>query len=334
MFASDEVIAQKLRPLFDQAAVRGVKIPEVVLGLKEAGPIRDAIAHVNKWLFDYSNLHPVERNIIRRIVPFWTFLKNTHLLMLRLPVDRPLLSRAFRQVGDLHRDKLAHAAINAIDDESLPDWLEGHVPMGYDKEGNFIFASIKGLNPFNSFGSLAKPRQLVASTNPLIKVTLEYFGGRDMWGKKDLQTNEPIFDYTGRVYRVRNEGGKVSLVRDVPGESFISQFASQYPQVKLARQLTQPTVTDSNGKPVTTPFMDEHGNWDYPTNVLDTALRFAGISLKRVKPDELAQREVKLRVDFIKKMANQLKFAPPEYRDFIIESIRRAGSNQFEAEGY
>ncbi len=337
MFAADEVIAQKLRPIFDEAARRGKLIPEVVLGLQDASAVRQAIGHTNQWLFDYSNLHPVERNIIRRIVPFWTFMKNIHLLMLRLPIDRPLLSRALGMVGEIHRDKLAHAAIDAMDDDGLPDWLEGHVPFGHDSEGHFLFASVKGLNPFNGFGSMADPKKLISATNPIIKATLEYFGGRDMWSKKDLKSNEPIFDYTGRQYRVRIEGGKVQLVRDVPGESWVGQFMNQYPQIKLLRQIYKNFVhepQDVTGKPPTGPYRDEVGNWEYPVKLIDQAVRMVGLNIKRVNPADLKYRETKLRVDFIRKMADQLRTAPPDYRNFIMESIRRAAQGDFDAEGY
>jgi hypothetical protein len=207
--------------------------------------------------------------------------------------------------------------------------------VGTDAEGNFIFISLRGLNPFNTFGQVTDLKKVVASSNPIIKASIEYFGGRDVWSKKDLQSEEPLWDYSGRKYKVRIEGGQVTLKRDVPGpDYFVEQFFNQYPQTRLLSLIVHSKVTGPDGHPASTPWMDNAGNMNYPSSLINQIARASGINVKTTNFEQLEKMKRMAKVRFIKKMARQLGRAPEEYRKFILESINMAAKDNIDIEGF
>lgn len=332
MFGSDDLIRAKLEPLWKEAAVRGQTYQDVVLRLADKSAVTGAIQQTNKALFDYLNLHPLERNLIRRAIPFWSFMKNTHLLMARLPFERPLLAQSAVAVW---RHKVAQAAADAVNDEDLPSYLEGHVPVGYAEDGKMIFASIRALNPFASAGALLDPQKLITSANPLIKATIEHFGGRDLWSKQELKNNERIWDYAGRKYTVRIKDGRTILERTVPGEnSFLVRFFKQYPQIRMLSQLVDSASENADGSPVTTPWTDEYGNRQYPDPMGMAILKVAGINLKKHDQEDFERRKRRAKVNFIKKALSQARKAPEAYRNFMVDAVRNVADGDYEIEGY
>ena len=337
MFGSDELIAKRIAPLMEEARVRGRNVNDVILGLKDGSGVSEAINFTNKWMFDYNNLHPIDRYVMRRMVPFWTFVKNVNLLMLRLPFERPALFKVLTHATPVLEQRMHQMLLDAINDDDLPDYLEGHLPIGRTEDGSFIFLSLRGLNPFSAFGSvepLNPLRSLASMSNPIIKATVEHIGGRDVWSKRDLLHDEPMWDWGGRKYAIRKVGDQTVAQAAAPGpvgvKGFFTTFANQYPWTKAWRAIMAAQTVDANGEPVRLPVIDEAGNSIYPTPILYSAIKMTGVNLKDFSPEEYTRRKHRARRKFIQSVVSQMRRAPPNLREFYMEALKDAQAGNFD----
>lgn len=93
--------------------------------LDEGLTVTDATASVKRTLFDYSELTDFEKNVMKRIVPFYTFMrKNT-------PVQLASLMTTPRKFLTERRILEGIASTEQADDRAIPDWAldGGMVPL-------------------------------------------------------------------------------------------------------------------------------------------------------------------------------------------------------------
>lgn len=103
-----------------------------------------AIQQAKKWFFDYEDLTDFERNVMKKVIPFYTWVrKNLALQMTQIAEKRGTLSQ-FAKLTNLQRDE-------TIDREDIPEWArsEGYIAMGEGEEGKTRF-----LDPGLPYGDL------------------------------------------------------------------------------------------------------------------------------------------------------------------------------------
>lgn len=192
-----------LRELIEKSAQKG----ELLKQLEPLAAVADqGMAARDLFLGAYGRLTPFEQKFVRRVIPFWTFAKTMHELAFWMPLVRPNTTMAM--------SKMAGLALQAIDDENLPDYLKGTIHFGVGKSGKMYFVRVNGLNVFDSigmreFGRVPIPKLADPSQNPLVAAFMKGTGSYDQFAHNPppLEADE-IIDATGHVWRYDPAKGK------------------------------------------------------------------------------------------------------------------------------
>ena len=173
--------------------------------IKGATPHEAALA-VRKYLFDYSEITDVERNVFKRVFPFYTWMrKNTPLQFEHLitkPYKYSAVAKGFRNIGLVDPETETERA-------ARPDYfneLEAvKVPLqNAFKDVPFLGSLFKSdhplyLNPNFPFQDINRVeiRDLLASLNPFIKMSIELAPisvGQPGW---EAFSRRPLYKYPG-----------------------------------------------------------------------------------------------------------------------------------------
>lgn len=138
-----------------------------------------AAQSVKKYLFDYTDLTPFEKNVMRRIAPFYTFFRKNAPLQFEQFLKQP---GKYAAVG--------HAVANASEvtgqgKEQTPDWLREQMalPVG----GNKYFTPGLPLGDLNKGAS-----DLLGMITPALKLPIEFTTNRSLFNDR------PIEEYQGQ----------------------------------------------------------------------------------------------------------------------------------------
>ncbi len=177
--------------------------------LKKGDDALKAGMDVAKWHFDYSDMSKFEKDVLRRIIPFYTFMKNNlelHLTeALKQPVKYKLIIKGIQsgQNTDMFTDE---------DGESfLPEWMQDklNIPMG-GADGDMI-RMITGFGlPIEALQDVVGNdtgdtlRQVAASTNPLLKTFIEQATGNNLFKDKKIKEDNSGYSYRNMPEKIQN----------------------------------------------------------------------------------------------------------------------------------
>lgn len=152
--------------------------------------IQQAAAQTRKYLFDYNQLTDFERNVMRRVVPFYTWMRKNVPLQLEQLVAQPgkfaVVSKALKGLN---------ADLSEEDIQFMPDYIkEGlFAKTGQDEQGNPKITYSFGL-PFEDIGRLWRgsagrtfEREAIGSMSPFLKAPLEAATGKSFFYGKNLE---------------------------------------------------------------------------------------------------------------------------------------------------
>ena len=159
---------------------------------------------VNKALFDYGRgLSGVEKNVIRRIVPFYTFQRFALPLVFQTAATKPGVALTTDKTFKLFEKLLISGdSLSPSEQEIFGDSFlvsQPRVYRGFDKEGKATFNVLNSLTPldvinlleYNKDGSLNIQRSaekgVLATLTPFIKVPLESIIDKNFFTGKTLQ---------------------------------------------------------------------------------------------------------------------------------------------------
>lgn len=185
--------------------------------LKKTGSSAAAFKQVREALFDYTLLTPFERDVMKRAVPFYTFMKNNMLFQAKNIVNNP------NQYAKLLRGyKHWTEGMTDMDINELPDYMVQNmwipiptiVDRGDEETINFLKANL----PPSDFAELVSNpfAKGVTSITVPAKIALELGTGRDSF------TGAPLKEFPGQVNRMEKETGVLAGLRGQDGEAYLS----------------------------------------------------------------------------------------------------------------
>lgn len=185
--------------------------------LKKTGSSAAAFKQVREALFDYTLLTPIERDIMKRAIPFYTFMKNNLIFQAKNIVKNP------QQYAKLLRSyKHWTEGMTDIDVNELPDYIKGNmwlpIPTIIDRGDEETINFLKLNLPVSDFVEfIEKPfnRGVTSLTVP-VKIAIELGMGRDTF------TGAPLKEFPGQVNRMEKGTGFLSEVRGKDGEAYLS----------------------------------------------------------------------------------------------------------------
>jgi hypothetical protein len=85
------------------------------------GAVTEAVQFANETLGSFSDMTPWERNVIRQVFPFWSWIKFINTAAGKLLLDSPDRVLFYSHLGSMTMDP---------DSEGLYSWLQGQTPIG------------------------------------------------------------------------------------------------------------------------------------------------------------------------------------------------------------
>ena len=177
--------------------------------LNKGASLDKAAEHVRKYLFDYGDVSPFEKNVAKRILPFYTWSRKNIPLQLEALATQPdkinklnLAINNVQQANNVQQPDLAQ----------VPSYIREQAPVyvGSNQEAGTVTAiPLQGLIPTMDIGSLTKflntetaPQGIqkgkladlvstgMGGISPLLKAPLELIANYDFFRKKTIQEFE------------------------------------------------------------------------------------------------------------------------------------------------
>ncbi len=179
--------------VFDKAGSVGSYIEDnaklgVFMDMKKKGlATEEAAAEVRKFLFDYSDLTDFERNVMKRIFPFYTWSRNNIPLQVAMLIQQP---GKFSAIGKA-RDNIERSIEDEpMDERFIPEWLREGYPIffGRNQKNLARYFKLEGFLPSVDITNIGDPTELAVNlTSPLIKAPFELAGNRNLFFKRDIE---------------------------------------------------------------------------------------------------------------------------------------------------
>lgn len=297
------------------------KLAELQLRRKALQPYaalaEETVGDMEKFFGNYGRLHPLEREYIRRVIPFWTFSKTMFQLAFNLPFLRPKTSFLWHQFSKL--------MVDAIGDDRLPNRYRNMVPIGGDEEGNIVFLKIGGFNPFeqasqlSSVGGVPIPKFLDPRNNPLVKIGVESIGGYDLFTEKPFVKTTDFVSLNGSVKRYDPDLHRIETV--IPQKPIIDSVFQQVPHMRVLAELVQSAGLSSDYLGVETP-RNPDGTLTYNRQWWHALMRAGGFPISTQNPEKVKVQHELLKRGMIKRFRSASGRVDPTTR-MQLESILR-----------
>jgi hypothetical protein len=186
--------------------------------LKKTGNSASAFKQVREALFDYTLLTPFERNYAKRLIPFYTFMKNNMIFQAKNIVNNP------NQYAKLLRGyKHWTEGMTDMDINELPEYMVQNMwvpfPTIVDRGDGETINFLKTNLPPSDFAELiSKPfSKGVNSLTAPLKLGIELGIGRDTF------TGAPLKEFPGQTNRMEKETGVLPSIRGQDCEAYLSK---------------------------------------------------------------------------------------------------------------
>ena len=212
------------------------KIQNALAEFRKSGSFADSGRAAVKATFDYDDLSAFEKNVMRKLFPFYTWNKKNLFLQAELMAEHPLRYNAIVKIMDaFEADYNAYEVPEYYGDRWLADVGVNRVIAGLNSPPEAAMElMLKG--PFGTAGSMS---------NPLLKVMMERVFGRSFFRKMPLNRITSGTDYEKMPRLIQEDVGFVEGVVDPKtGEKFGSQIGFyKVPASEIARMFP-PQVAD------------------------------------------------------------------------------------------
>lgn len=188
-------------------------------GAQSAG--LDAVKNIS---FNYNELTKPEREIFRRVVPFYGFVKNNIKFYLELLKDNPeKLARYFNVYEGIQSGS---QGMFGEEWEAMPEYVKESlsIPFSKTKEGELKYLSglnlgIEGLADVPVIGGEGSLRRAAGNLSPELSMLIELLTGKDLFRGEDILEGNQGYNYENRSellkklmnyqkYPVELEGGR------------------------------------------------------------------------------------------------------------------------------
>jgi len=170
------------------------KMGAVVTAIRKGYSVDEALKFAEKAGFDYTKLTPFEKNVMRRLIPFYAFGRKNLELQLRTMAENPqrlgVLTKFGRSTGTPQSTE---------DSQVMPSWMRNRFMANVGSTENGLPQVIAGFGtPLEAVAQTAEGGLLgiLSTLNPTLKVPLEKATGKDFFRKQDLKDVYSATEYS------------------------------------------------------------------------------------------------------------------------------------------
>ena len=174
------------------------RIALFIEALDNTGDFDKAVDVVNKFLFDYSDLTEFEHKVMKRAIPFYTFMRKNAPLQLEQIMCNP---KVYRNLQYGFNNFEVMSGENYVEPYERNKWREDYVQLPFQVNGENI-----GFNMNLPYEQLERftPNKLIGQTSPFIKAIPELMSGKYAYTGMDINS---LGEYIGNQvspFRITN----------------------------------------------------------------------------------------------------------------------------------
>jgi len=255
--------AFKLGRKVGNAIEQQARILNFMTNLEKTGDVVTSAERTKQFLFDYTNLSDFEKNVMRRLVPFYTFTRKNLELQVKQGLKQPgklaTQAKIFTNISKVS----SGASLTEEETENLPSYLQEGLGIVWNRDGDKVEMINSLGTPIESVFASIKDNAFLGSLSPVIAVPLQAAIGKHFFFDKDLKDvddatpykNAPQFikDYIGFTTKKKKDGTdkyialnptRLFILNNIPPSSRVIQTIGQLEdenvsgKLKILRQLT------------------------------------------------------------------------------------------------
>lgn len=164
--------------------------------LRNTGDVMLAAKRTKQFLFDYGSLTNFEKQVAKRIIPFYTYTKKNIELQMNTLLSTP--GRISAQVQGLQTLGEVLSGGNQLSDQeyaALPDWMKSGIGILTKKNGEIVTMLSSLGTPIEQPFQALQANQFLGSLSPILRLPLEQMAGYSLFQGKPLSdvTNATAF---------------------------------------------------------------------------------------------------------------------------------------------
>lgn len=182
------------------------------------------IQDVHDWYYYGLNLMDFERRIVRRVLPFYTWLRWATLYSYRITTEAPVRANI---ISNMAQDFYMFTGQDQLPEE----WLKGSVPIGTGENGEVYYLRTAGMNPFshlNDFFNEGGMTTAFKAAAPLPKTFYEQATGRDVFLGERFTKKGLTEAFGGDLYVFDPELGRTRKVSETVKPSFLENMLRNF----------------------------------------------------------------------------------------------------------
>lgn len=164
------------------SSIEGMQRVNLFLSFVDQGKsFEEAVEGVNKFLFDYGELTEFEKSTMRRILPFYTFMrKNIPLMLEQMFIEQPntfnTLNKGITNIEKMNDDYIDENYRNPY----RQDYIQLPFSIGENEYGDVQYG-ISNQLPYTQLDRVFDLQKLAGQASPLIKAPIELATGTNIY---------------------------------------------------------------------------------------------------------------------------------------------------------
>jgi hypothetical protein len=156
--------------------------------LDRTGSVDEAAQAVRRTLFNYDELTSTESNVIKRIMPFYSFMKKNAEFHLQNLAKNPGRYSGMRHLLKSIRDNFG-ADMSDRDWAALPGWMKEGMSIALNKEGEDVNVLTNFGLPTEAFEEVMSGDVIKSGLSPALRIPIEQATGYDMFLDQPIDQN-------------------------------------------------------------------------------------------------------------------------------------------------
>ena len=179
------------------------RLVNFLTNLEKTGDVSLAASRTKQFLFDYSDLTDFEKNVMRRIIPFYSFTRFNLEAQAKVLMETPGKAAAQFKAMDTFTDVFSDDDLTDEQKEKIPSWMKrGFYYMKKQKDGTLKSISVTE-SPVEQPLSAFSAKGVLGSISPLVRVPIEQMTGYDMYQGKVFSdaTNASGYKFAPKIIK-------------------------------------------------------------------------------------------------------------------------------------
>lgn len=229
-------VASRALQQYDWAMKQGTKVSDtytrmagLIYNLRQGKSWDEAAVQVKKYYFDYFELTPFERKVMKRIVPFYTWMRKNIPLQIEMLIKNP---REMARISDT----MNAAAGEPIEWGEQPEYIQDIGAFPVAGSNHYMAPNLPFTDLARGIPSMNTATNLLSAVSPLLRAPVELITNNQWYN------GQPLEDYEGEQRDLPLAGLLRSLGIETPtvNSRGLTYFADQVPLLRNIDAITNP----------------------------------------------------------------------------------------------